>query len=1227
MQIVNYYIKLLIILFLANTFMAQGQWDGGNGHGTASEIQNKDCPLTNIYTSTRADGFDIDSIISECPGTFVFTKGGTGQGFSIDTNIFNCAYSTIFKGTSNDGFNHFYSIGCQIDTLIPNYEIISYINCITGDSAIASALADTSNPEYSATPPFTYTWYKGFSSGIQIRTITRPEYSDTLDKLPEGLYTVVITDGVSRVDSVNFNIAGCLYRGGQGKGYAYDTSSQSCPYDYVYTGSQGDGYNVDSLANACDNAYSPYTRGSTGQGFSIDTTTRQCKGTSIHKGTSHDGFSYSQDILSCEYTYFSVGGQGNGFARDTTRSSCSVVQIYTGSREDGHDEDSIINTCRNFMTTVGGSGNGFARDTSQSTCSNVNIYTGSRDDGHDNDSIINDCFAGLFSNGGTGHGFSIDTSVTNCTPDIIARGSEADGHNHAEDILDCSHLLPFTKGGTGNGFHMDTTLSGCPVTGIFKGSTHDGAEEEINIACMEDTLVFEVDVERHVGCTPTDDTLGIATLNILEERPYWGSDGPYIVDWKEVTSLDGFPVTTTSKSIQVDSLDEGAYTVVVTDTITDLLGAQQVIKDSVTFTINGCLYRGGSGDGDASDTALQDCPLVNNYAGSRGDGYSYDTIINTCDIQLYTQGGTNDGFHMDTSLSTCTVTNVYTGSRDDGYSNDTLNNDCSTRTSVFKGGTGNGFSTDTSRATCPPVTLYRGSSADGFDYSIDTSDCDMPLTYKGGTGAGFSMDTTRVNCPVTPIHKGNQNDGSDFMYDGCTPLIYDKANTRNSCIKAGEFTSSGTGEWEQIALGGDIVIGINDNGNAIDTLEIWFYVNDGPVRQDPNNVLEDYYLDRNFWIVPKHGFENYTTPVSLRLYFTNTEYVNLRNEDPNVSAVTDLQVTKYDGANDDCTLANDAPNNNDTVYGFINDNPTESISHWTYENGYYVEFDVNYFHSEFYINYHDGGPQPNDPMSIDDFDDVCLDTTSMILTQGNPAGGTYSAPGVSGDTFNPAVAGAGTHYITYTYTFPSGRTAYDSSTITVHPLPAVHTVNLTDDGEICEGDTGEGIYLSDSEIEIQYNVFRNDTLTALSRYGDNDSIMMGIVNTAGDYSIIATDTATGCNTWMNDTVTLLVHPTPDPNIVADNPVCALTKGYYYTSETPGNNYLWILDSLTLGTVTNISPDSISIDWNQITTGGSTTTGLKVVETDPGTGCIGSDSIIITIHRKPETGEYYYLPNE
>ncbi len=49
----------------------------------------------------------------------------------------------------------------------------------------------------------------------------------------------------------------------------------------------------------------------------------------------------------------------------------------------------------------------------------------------------------------------------------------------------------------------------------------------------------------------------------------------------------------------------------------------------------------------------------------------------------------------------------------------------------------------------------------------------------------------------------------------------------------------------------------------------------------------------------------------------------------------------------------------------------------------------------------------------------------------SPAGGTFSGPGVSGDTFDPAVASAGVHSITYSYTDSFGATQSTSFNITV----------------------------------------------------------------------------------------------------------------------------------------------------------------------------------------------------
>lgn len=74
----------------------------------------------------------------------------------------------------------------------------------------------------------------------------------------------------------------------------------------------------------------------------------------------------------------------------------------------------------------------------------------------------------------------------------------------------------------------------------------------------------------------------------------------------------------------------------------------------------------------------------------------------------------------------------------------------------------------------------------------------------------------------------------------------------------------------------------------------------------------------------------------------------------------------------------------------------------------------------------------------------CTNDAPVTLTA-SPAGGTFSGPGVSGNIFDPAVAGAGTHTITYSYTSPSGCSAplSQTTTITVNPTPAVNFVPLS----------------------------------------------------------------------------------------------------------------------------------------------------------------------------------------
>jgi hypothetical protein len=72
---------------------------------------------------------------------------------------------------------------------------------------------------------------------------------------------------------------------------------------------------------------------------------------------------------------------------------------------------------------------------------------------------------------------------------------------------------------------------------------------------------------------------------------------------------------------------------------------------------------------------------------------------------------------------------------------------------------------------------------------------------------------------------------------------------------------------------------------------------------------------------------------------------------------------------------------------------------------------------------------------------VCVTWPPITLTAGTPPGGTYSGTAVTGNTFDPSVAGQGTFNIIYTYTDSNGCTNSDTSAITVDMCTGISQAN------------------------------------------------------------------------------------------------------------------------------------------------------------------------------------------
>ena len=92
-------------------------------------------------------------------------------------------------------------------------------------------------------------------------------------------------------------------------------------------------------------------------------------------------------------------------------------------------------------------------------------------------------------------------------------------------------------------------------------------------------------------------------------------------------------------------------------------------------------------------------------------------------------------------------------------------------------------------------------------------------------------------------------------------------------------------------------------------------------------------------------------------------------------------------------------------------------------------------------------PQPI--VSFSTLTDLCISASSITLTQGSPAGGSYSGTGVSGAVFSPVTAGVGTHWITYSYTNATGCGDTAMQSVTVNALPVVSFTGLPTN--LCQG--------------------------------------------------------------------------------------------------------------------------------------------------------------------------------
>ena len=207
---------------------------------------------------------------------------------------------------------------------------------------------------------------------------------------------------------------------------------------------------------------------------------------------------------------------------------------------------------------------------------------------------------------------------------------------------------------------------------------------------------------------------------------------------------------------------------------------------------------------------------------------------------------------------------------------------------------------------------------------------------------------------------------------------------------------------------------------------------------------------------------------------------------------------------------------------------------------------------------------------------VCANDLAITLTAHDP-GGIWAGPGMTGNVFDPEIAGPGNHIITYTV-INGSCTDISQITITVKPIP---DATITPVGTLCVNNSKVTLTAHDaggtwSGPGVTGNIF--DPLLA----GPNNHIIK--------YNIT---NANGCSD--EDQIIIIVLPNPDATITPVDTLCINSPEITLTAKDPGGVWSGAVSN-------NIFNPALAGAGNHIVTYGITALN----------GCSDNDQITVTV---------------
>ena len=232
-------------------------------------------------------------------------------------------------------------------------------------------------------------------------------------------------------------------------------------------------------------------------------------------------------------------------------------------------------------------------------------------------------------------------------------------------------------------------------------------------------------------------------------------------------------------------------------------------------------------------------------------------------------------------------------------------------------------------------------------------------------------------------------------------------------------------------------------------------------------------------------------------------------------------------------------------------------------------------------------------------------TTGGVWSSSAPATGSIAA--VSG-----VVTGIAAGNTTITYTLAAGCTA--TKVVSVNALPNLYAI--TGSGSYCAGGAGIDLGLASSDAGVSYQLFNGATAVGTALTGAGSSLDFGFKTTAGSYTVVATNPATGCTRNMSGTSTIIINSLPSVyTVTGGGGYCAGGTGVHVglNNSNIGISYQLFNSGVSTG-LPLVAGTGIAIDFGIMSTAGTYT----VVATNTVTACASNmgGSTVVSVNPLP-----------